>query len=64
MAAKKSFVLVTRIVDGCIECTYAVHCRDEAGCEDWVDGLLSADHPRGMSHVGCIKVGDKIRRVF
>lgn len=57
-------VLVTRIVDGCIETTMSINCKDEAGCEAQVDALLSAPHERGVSHVGCIKVGDKIKRVF
>jgi hypothetical protein len=57
-------VRITRIVDGCLDNTWEVHCKDYDGCMRQVDALAKGPHERGVSYVGCIKAGDKIKFVF
>ena len=57
-------VLVTLVEDGCLGDTDRIDCKDLAAANDLADSIESNAWLPGISCVGCVKVGDKIKRVF
>jgi hypothetical protein len=57
-------VLVTLIEDGCMGSTDRIDCKDLASAEALADSFENTEMKRGIGCVGCVKVGDKIKRVF
>jgi len=59
--AKAATVLVTTIRDGELGKTRSYDCGDLAAANDFVDNTVLWNN----SHeVGCVKIGNKIKRVF
>ena len=57
-------VLVTSIVNGELNQTHRIDCKDLSEAAGIVESMENTELARGHGYVGCIKVGDKIKRVF
>jgi len=59
-----TFVLVTSIVNGELNETHRIDCADLSEANDLIESMENTELAAGHGYVGCVKVGDKIKRVF